>query len=396
LKILFQYFAGSGGGGALSNIILLLQALAKEYPDDQIDIVCSKGSDLGSLAQLPNVQVIPYGGRFHKEVDRAALGAFALNRIARKRGADIIWSLNLGAYFRCEIPHVLSVNNSHQVYPWHFRIHHPDSPITVAALRWFFRRSLRVSDGVVVQTALMAKYIKAIGGEEKPVQVVPKSVENSADVATQPLAAHLDAIFQPGPNGRLFTFLYVSTLMPHKNHRLLFEILDVVAAQGIPLRVALTLSREELEKFGGAVATRLIESGHILPLGWVKKEQLKAVYDASDACLMPSLLESLSSAHLEAMQWGKPQISSDAPFASDLCGDAAVYVSPEKPGEWVMAMLALMQDDTLRSSLISKGYKRMESFPKTWAMASRQIHSFLDHIVVMRRNCDGYSMNRGI
>jgi glycosyltransferase involved in cell wall biosynthesis len=123
--------------------------------------------------------------------------------------------------------------------------------------------------------------------------------------------------------------------MPHKNHQLLFQILDVVAARGIPLRVALTVSREELEKFGGDVAMKLIESGHILPLGWVKKEHLKAVYDASDACLMPSLLESLSSAHLEAMQWGKPQISSDAPFATDLCGDAAVYVSAGSPGEWV-------------------------------------------------------------
>lgn len=385
MKILFQYFAGSGGGGALSNIILLLQALSKEYPDDQIDIVCSMGSDLCRLASLPNVQVIPYGGRFHKEVDRAVLGAFALNRIARKRGADVIWSLNLGAYFRCGVPHVLSVNNSHQVYPWHFRIHHPDSPITVAALRWFFRRSLHVSDGVVVQTALMAKYINAIGAKEKPVQVAPKSVENSTDVVAQPLTARLDAIFQSGAKGRLFTFLYVSTLMPHKNHRLLFDILEIVSAQDIPLRVALTLSREELEKFGGAVATRLIESGHILPLGWITKEQLKAVYDASDACLMPSLLESLSSAHLEAMQWGKPQISSDAPFASDLCGDAAVYVSPEKPSEWVTAMVSLMQDDTLRSSLISKGYKRMKSFPKTWAMASRQIRTFLEQIVVMRK-----------
>jgi glycosyltransferase involved in cell wall biosynthesis len=379
MKILFQYL--SGGGGALSNIILLLQALSKQYPKDHIDIVCSPSSDLHSLGELQNVAILDYGKTRHQEVDRAFLGFGNLGKIAQERRADVIWSLNIGSYVRSSIPQVLSVNNPHQVYPWHITRYHPDNRFHVAALRWFFRRSLRVSEGVIVQTPIMGEYVRKISGAPNRIQVVPKAVENDGDFLPQPLPFDLKKNLETNLGKQMFTFLFVSTYVPHKNHKILVESFERLAAEEIPVRVVITLRLDELLAIGGEKARRLVDSRHLVPVGWVKKVYLKSLYDACDACLMPSLLESLSSVHLEAMQWGKPQISADLPYARDLCGHATLYASAENPVDWVVKVKEFTSDATLRMNLVNAGHEQMKRFPATWAEVALKVRTFLEEIV---------------
>ncbi len=124
----------------------------------------------------------------------------------------------------------------------------------------------------------------------------------------------------------------------------------------------------------------LIESGHLLPLGWINKEQLLAVYEACDACVMPSKSEQLSSAHLEAMHWRKPQISADLPYAHDLCGDATLYADPDDPADWAAKMQTLMENPERRDRLVAAGLDRMKSFPKTWKEVARRVRTFLAEV----------------
>ena len=382
MKTLFQYF--TGGGGALSNVILLLKAFSKQYPDDQIDIVCSKSSGLSCLDSLLNVNVLPFGAGKYQEVDRLLLGYGGLKRIANQRQSDIIWSLNLGSYIKTDIPHVLSIHNPHQVYPWHVTRCHPDNRLNVLGLRWFFRKSLRVSDGVIVQTPIMGEYVRKITGAPSRIRVVPKAVENSDDMVFKTLSPVIQNMFDSGLGNQAFTFLYVSTYTPHKNHVTLVEAYDVLANKGINTRVAFTLKRDELVSLGGERVNALIDSGHIIPLGWTEKIYLKSLYDACDACLMPSVLESLSSAHLEAMQWGKPQITADLPYSRDLCDDAAVYVAAEEPLAWSDAIEKFMNDSNLREKLVLSGYVRMRLFPKTWDEAAILIHNCLEEMLIQK------------
>jgi len=378
LRIMFQYF--TGGGGALSNIILLLQAVVREYPGDHLDILCSRSSDLHTLQSLPNVNVISYGGNRHQEIDRVILGLRGLNQLARERHSDVLWSLNLGSYVRTSAPQVLSVNNPHQVYPWEVTRLHPDNFINVAALRWFFRKSLSVSQGVIVQTPIMAEYIRNIGAYKKPIAIVPKAVENSADVKPEFLPVKMQQSLNDGLGRETFTFLYVSTFTPHKNHKLLVEAFLILAKADIKVRAVLTISPDDLVTCGGEKAQRLISSGHLIPIGWAGKSYLKSLYDTCNACLMPSLLESLSSAHLEAMQWSKPQITSDLPYSRDLCGNAAEYVPADNPNAWADSIRMFMNDPIRMADLAEKGHIQMKKFPTTWASAAQQVHGFLERI----------------
>lgn len=386
MRILFQYF--TGGGGGLANIILLLQAISKQFPQDHIDIVCSRSSTLNSLGTLPNIKVLSYGGNKHQEIDRVFLGFCGLNRIARERESDIIWSLNLGSYVRTHVPQVLSVNNPHQVYPWEVTRYHPDSPFNVAALRWFFRKSLRVSDGVIVQTPIMGDYVKRISGAPDHIGVVPKAVEKTQDVVPEALPADITKMLKEGLGENAFTFLYVSTYIPHKSHKTLIDAFHILATEDVKVRVIFTVGVDELIAFGGQKARRLVESGHLIPVGWTEKAYLRALYDACDACLMPSVLESLSSAHLEAMQWSKPQIAADLPYARDLCGNAALYVSAKDSVAWATQIKGFMLDNVIRIKLIEDGHARMKQFPATWAEVACKVHAFLEQTIDNYKSTD--------
>lgn len=379
MNILFQYF--SGGGGALSNIIQLLRTLAIKYPKDRLDIVCSKLSLFNSLDDLNNVTVHIYSCFGYKEIDRLVLGCSEINKLSRKFNSDVIWSMNLGSYSKTSIPHILSVNNPHQVYPHKVNRYHPDNRFHVAILRAFFRRSLSISSGVIVQTTLMKKYISKLKFDFDFIEVIPKAVENESDIIFTSLSDQITSKLEFGLGRQAFTFLYVSTLMPHKNHITLIKAFSLIASKGLNIRVALTITEKQLIAIGGDKAKSLLESGHILALGWVNKSSLKALYDVCEACLMPSLLESLSSAHLEAMTWGKPQIISDLPYAKDLCGDAAVYVESKDYIAWAQNIEKFVEDSNLRNNLVKLGYVRMDNLPRNWETVAEKVHNYFDKII---------------
>lgn len=377
MRILFQYF--SGGGGGLSNIILLLKTLSRIYPQDQILVVCTPNSGLSSLSALPNVEMIYYGGDRHKEVDRLLLGYFGLKKLVEQYRVDVVWSLNVGTYTRLKVPHVLSVNNAYQVYPLDEVAHyHPRSRFTLIFLRTFFQKTLRLSDAVILQTPLMRDYVQKISRAPAS-YVVPKAVERDEDEEVEALPPEMIAVLDSKKAD--LTFLYVATNSPHKNYQVLIDTFDILLTRSISAQVVLTISFDELILLGGDKAKRLIDAGYIVPIGWVKKQHLKSLYLAVDACLMPSVLESLSSAHLEAMMWGKPQIVSDLPFSRDLCGDAAIYVHATDPNQWAESIQELAGNTVLQQELIRFGLERMELFPKTWDDVARQIHDIFCELV---------------
>ena len=376
MKVVFQYY--SGGGGALANVMLLLRAYCHQFPHDEMHIVYREGSDLAGLDEIHNVKVWVQPAKWHQELGRLRVGLFGLRKICREVGADIAWSLNVGPYARVGVPHVLSVNNPHQVYPWPVTKYHPDSRFSVWSLRRFFRRTLQISDGAIVQTNLMGDYLRGIRGENFPICVIPKSVESEQDFTALPIPESLASRLI---GEEWFTYLYVATYVPHKNHITLIKACERFMREGTKIRVVFTISAEDAICIGGELARELIDNGFIVCAGWCRKEHLRSLYRTADACAMPSVLESLSSAHLEAMAWEKAQVVSDLPYARDLCGDAAIYVEAENPDAWSDALIRLCEDVRLREELVGKGLCRMRELPRSWDECARDVRGFLASFV---------------
>ncbi|MCX6620788.1 MAG: glycosyltransferase, partial [Acidobacteria bacterium] len=281
------------------------------------------------------------------------------------------------------VPQALSVHNAYQAYPWSLARHHPGWRVRVAALRWFFRRSLRCADAVIVQTGMMREYVRAIEGCPDCVAVLPKAVLSSPDDPGESISPRLASLLDK--DSGLFTALYVAGDTPHKNHSLLASIMRICSERAIPVRLVVTLNSEEWSRAGGPSAKHLTGSGRVIPAGWIPKGQLRDLYTRVDWCVMPSLLESLSSSHLEAMQWGRPQVAADLPYARDLCGDAAVYADVRDPYSWVACLERLRSEPDLGTRLVAHGFARLKAFPATWTdMAERIRAIFLDVVKPVR------------
>lgn len=371
MRILFQYF--SGGGGGLSNVILLLKSYVCEFPKDHLIIVCSEDSELQQLSVFTNVTMVGVPkGRF-KEWTRLMLGVNGLRKFAKQYKADIVWSLNLGSYIKLHVPILLGLNNAHQVYPWEVTRFHPGSRLRVALLRFFFRLSLRVADAALVQTDLMAEYLNNLSFAPKDVFVVPKTVEIGVYAQASNLPLDLIEKLESSKKNGFRVWLYVSTAMPHKNHRVLLEAFSELSKRGCADCLVLSITQEEAISIGGADVLALLADGRLILTGWIKKEHLRAIYSACDACVMPSLLESLSSSHLEAMEWERPQIVADLPYARDLCGDAAVYVDVNDASSWASAIQKVGADVVFQEKLIEEGRRRISNFPNNWNECSQEI-----------------------
>lgn len=379
MRILYESFVEKGG--ALAHYCVLLRTMATQFPQDEIIIACLASSALASLGDVPNITVVPVPRGVSKECSRLMNQTVGLRRIARRHRPDVIWSTNLGPYCRTGFPQAMTVVNSFQTYPWGVFRYHPGHWVRVAVLRWFFRRSLACCDGAMVQTNLMRRYLSRLRGSPARIAIIPKAVETEEGLRHEPLQEDLARKLHGGVTPNAPTFLYVASGSPHKNHRTVATAVRRLRSEGVNVRVAFTLTESELRRICGGKVQDLLRSGHVLALGWVPKQQLRALYDSCHACVMPSLLESLSSAHLEAMHWGKPQVSADLEYARDLCGDASLYCPADDPDAWACQMKRLMRDDMLRERLVHAGHKRMESYPRSWAEVAHRTRAFFGELI---------------
>jgi glycosyltransferase involved in cell wall biosynthesis len=374
MRILFQHLQ-AGKSGADSSFYKLLGAYCERFPGDRLTVICGAGSLLLGLGRLANCSIEIVGRRAPRKAYLVGLGDILVRKLNRRRAYDVFWSINFGLHTRAGLPQVLTVNNSYQVYPPEVAKFHPQSKLWVFLLRLFFRHSLRLSQAAIVQTPLMAAYLRKIDGCPETVVVLPKAVAAERGKSEAPLSerlARLLATATPGP-----TLLYIATGEPHKNHRVLGAMMELLRRKGSAAHLIVTLSAEEWRRAGGPEAGSLIESGHVIPAGWVDTDELGALYRECQVCVMPSLLESLSSAHLEAMYWHRPQVTADLPYARDLCGGAALYADPHEPIEWAEQVERLLVDEPLREELVARGAQRLAAFPPTWTAMAESVREVL-------------------
>ena len=127
---------------------------------------------------------------------------------------------------------MLGLHNAYQVYPWAVARHHPRSSLRRCGAADFFRRALRASDGIMVQTPLMAEYVRRIRGAPRRIAVISKAVETAEDVAFEPLPDSIVRQLDGGLGREAFTFVFIAVGYPHKNHAVLVSAMRHSARPG--------------------------------------------------------------------------------------------------------------------------------------------------------------------
>lgn len=171
------------------------------------------------------------------------------------------------------------------------------------------------------------------------------------------------------------TVVVFGTGSPNKNLRLLLELTDDFTRNGLRLAIA---GKIDPRVFGPGA--EICESETIVCLGRVTDCELAALLQDSLCLAFPSFVEGFGLPPVEAMALGCPTLVSDTTCLPEICGDAALYASPNKPEAWLDQILRLRSNADLRTDLIARGRKRAQLY--SWSGSARaylEAMAGLDH-----------------
>jgi alpha-1,3-rhamnosyl/mannosyltransferase len=119
------------------------------------------------------------------------------------------------------------------------------------------------------------------------------------------------------------------------------------------------------------IRDRLAKAGpRVRYLGFLPGEEMAALMAGCAAFVMPSLYEGFGLPVLEAMASGVPVVTSRGGALEEVAGDAAVLVDPKDTDEIAAGIEKILDDTTLRESLIQKGLARAAQF--SWERTARE------------------------
>lgn len=222
-------------------------------------------------------------------------------------------------------------------------------------LRWFVRWALRISDAVVAISSYTAREIARFA--TLPVEVIPYTLPFADSARTR-----------GGTGARTaFQVLFVGRLVERKGVTHLIEAIRRLPAE---LHVRLVVIGDGPER--AALETQARAAGletRVEIRGRVSDAELRAAYAASDALVLPSILdargdtEGLGVVLLEAMSYGVPVVASDIGGITDIVehDKSGLLVPPADPVRLAGALERLARDPGLAARLGTAGEQRVRT-----------------------------------
>ncbi len=101
------------------------------------------------------------------------------------------------------------------------------------------------------------------------------------------------------------------------------------------------------------------------------EEEKAKLYAAARLFVYPSFYEGFGFPPLEAMSYGVPVVTSSASSVPEICGNAALLVSPWKVEEITEGMHIMLEEDEVRKKYIAVGLERTRYF--SWDKTATQV-----------------------
>lgn len=166
--------------------------------------------------------------------------------------------------------------------------------------------------------------------------------------------------------------LAVASIQPHKNLDGLVRAFAKAKPHlaSTPARLVLvgmkTVTCKKLFKLIAALGlTDVVEF-----TGRISDKALVNLYQTASVMVFPSFYEGFGLPILEAMACGCPVIASDDPTIREVAGDAAFFVNPADSEKLMDAMVKVISNKSLRSSLIENGLQHVRTY--TWKKTAEQ------------------------
>ena len=163
--------------------------------------------------------------------------------------------------------------------------------------------------------------------------------------------------------------LYIGTLEPRKNiPNLLKAYAKLCGRIKIPLIIVGKIGWKYKEIFKTIENCDLKDK--IILLGYIREEDLPAMYNLATVFVYPSFYEGFGLPVLEAMACGCPVVTSNISSLPEVAGKAAIMINPYNVNALAKAISKVLTDENLRKSMIKKGLKQVQKF--SWNRCAKQ------------------------
>jgi glycosyltransferase involved in cell wall biosynthesis len=188
-------------------------------------------------------------------------------------------------------------------------------------------------------------------------------------------AAFRQAHFEGRP-----VILHVGTLQPRKNIDILIRAFAALRRRvGIPHVLALVGARGWMYEDLFHLVVREGVKDHVHFVDFVPSEQLPLWYNSADLFAYPSAYEGFGLPVLEAMACGVPVVTSASSSLTELAGDAGITVPPGSQEALELALMRVLENESLRLELRGKGLARAAEF--SWSRTALETAAVYDRVL---------------
>jgi glycosyltransferase involved in cell wall biosynthesis len=152
---------------------------------------------------------------------------------------------------------------------------------------------------------------------------------------------------------------YPAQFWAHKNHLRLIDAFREVVAEVPDLKLILSGKKSDGYEAVMSAINKFGLSDQVRHLGYVKQDDLEAIYRLATALVMPSLFESVSIPIYEAFQVGTPVAASGILAIPEQVGDAGLLFDPRSVASIKEAILRIVKDPEAARLLGRRGRERM-------------------------------------
>ena len=368
--------SGGGNGGAKIFIFILLQEIAKIAPNTQFILLTQDvfNDDL-QLLKAPNItRLIP------PQIENKQ------SRYLLDMEIDLLFCpFTAPIYFENGLHTVCTIYDlQYKTYPEFFseeeinqRQHSFNSACSYASLLTTisdYSRTCAIKEGNLEESNIRTIYLR-----------LAKRLNKNPEINSEILTSY--ALTQKR------YLMYPANFWKHKNHEMLLASFGMACQQGLPADIKLVCTGAPSSRKDWLIRSALAMglADRVIFPGYLKDAEFAQLMTYCAGLIYPSLYEGYGLPVIEAMSLGVPVACSNTTSLPEVADDAAFLFDPRKPSQITQAMIALVNNELLRTSLIQAGQKRALKFSEATKMAHEYWQLFEDALLLPHRRRENLS-----
>ncbi|MFQ5786350.1 MAG: glycosyltransferase family 4 protein [Thermodesulfobacteriota bacterium] len=248
-----------------------------------------------------------------------------------------------------------------------------------------YKKMLRRANIILTNSHYTAKSIhECCNGEFDDETIIPTPLGGGKNVSISGLNWHE---YEKKYQIKSPYLIYPASNLKNKNHtRLLEALCNLIHKEKININLVLT-GFNNFPKLHWDIE-RLGLGEHVLVLGKVPDEDLRMLIENSLCMSFVSLFEGFGLPIVESMAIGTPVVCSQVASIPEVGGDAVLYCDPLSVDDITEKLKRIIQDDALRTELITRGKTRAAEF--TWEKCASDTYRAYEKLenILFRTKCN--------